>query len=465
MKTMRTVLFMLLFALTTAPLGAQTGPARRPRPLAFTHVTLIDMTGAPPRRDMTVVINGDRIVEVGEAATARVPKGAQVVNAAGKFLIPGLWDMHMHLSSLTELALPALVANGVTGVRDMGGDFNQTKRWRREIAEGARPGPRVVMAGPILDGPRDEEAQYRLTVATPAEGRQAVGSLRQRGADFVKVYHFLPRDVYFAIADEAKRQGVTFAGHVPNVVSAAEASDAGQRSVEHVTVLLQNYVALADKRGRTAKELTEAALAAYGGDEGRALFQRFANNGTWHTPTLVLARSFLLRAELAARADPRRRYVAARAKEHWEKFNPVPRNLSAEELAERKSALQKILGIVGLMSREGVPLLAGTDPPTRDVFPGFSLHDELRLLVEAGLTPLEALRAATYNPAKYLGLLDSLGTVEKGKLADLVLLEADPLANIANTQRIAAVVVNGKYLSKATLRKMLADVEAAAGKK
>jgi imidazolonepropionase-like amidohydrolase len=200
------------------------------------------------------------------------------------------------------------------------------------------------------------------------------------------------------------------------------------------------------------------------GEEGTALFQAMAKAGTWHTPTLVVAQSFLLRSEMAAKPDERRKYVAPITKEHWEKNNPVPQNVSAEDMAERKKALGKMIDIVGAMRRAGVSILAGTDPPTRDVFPGFSLHDELGLLVKAGLSPLEAIQAATLNAAKCLGLTDSYGTIEKGKVADLVLLEADPLAAITNTQKIAAVVVAGKLLPKAALREMLEKTEAAVSK-
>jgi imidazolonepropionase-like amidohydrolase len=290
-----------------------------------------------------------------------------------------------------------------------------------------------------------------------------VESLKKRGVDFLKTYHFLSRDSYFALADEAKKQGIPFAGHIPNGLSPQEASDAGQHRLEHVTVLLQALMALENKEGRTQKELTAEAFAKLAGEQGTALFQAMAKKGTWHTPTLVVAQSFLLRPEMAAKPDDRRKYIAATTKEHWEKHNPVPPNVSAEAMAERKNALEKMLAIVGAMRRAGVSILAGTDPPTRDVFPGFSLHDELALLVRAGLTPLEAIQAATLNAAKCLGLSDSYGTVENGMMADLVLLDADPLVAIANTQRIAGVIVAGKFLPKAALQQMLEET-AAAGK-
>jgi imidazolonepropionase-like amidohydrolase len=439
----------------------QPAPPTHQNILALTNVTVIDTTGSRPGQRATVMITGDRISEMGEPGRVSVPTGAQTVDGTGKYLLPGLWDMHMHLSLVSDLAFPLLIANGVTGVCDMGGELDQIDRWREQITKGIRLGPRIMRVGPIVDGPRKEEGQHRHTVNNAAEARQAVESLKKRAVDFIKVYHFLSRDSYFALADEAKKQGIPFAGHIPNGVSPREASDAGQRRLEHTAVLLQALVALENKEGRTQKQLTADAFDKLAGEEGTALFRAMAKNGTWHTPTLVVAQSFLLRTEMAAQPDERRKYIAAIAKEHWEKNNPVPQNVSAEDMAERKKALEKMFEIVGAMRRAGVSMVAGTDPPTRDVFPGFSLHDELGLLVKAGLTPLEAIQAATLNAAKCLGITDSHGTVEKGKVADLLLLDADPLAAIANTQKISAVIVAGKFLPRLALQEMLAKTEEA----
>lgn len=450
-----------LFFLASALAHGQPAPATPENVLALTNVTVIDTTGSRPGERATVVITGDRISEIGEPAKVAIPKGAQTVDGTGKYLLPGLWDMHMHLSLVSEHALPLFIANGVTGVCDMGGELEQIDQWREQITKGTRSGPRIVRAGPIVDGPRKEEGQHRQTVNNAAEARQAVEALKKRGVDFIKVYHFLSRDAYFALADEAKKQAISFAGHIPNGVSPREASDAGQRRLEHTAVLLQALIALANKEGRNQKQLTADAFDKLAGAEGTELFQAMAKNGTWHTPTLVVAQSFLLRSEMAAKPDERRKYIAAMTKEHWEKHNPVPQNVSAEDMAERKKALEKMIEIVGTMRRAGVSILAGTDPPTRDVFPGFSLHDELALLVKAGLSPLEAIQAATLNAAKCLGLTDSYGAVETGKVADLLLLDADPLGDIANIRKIAAVVAGGKYFGRPALDEMLRKTEEA----
>jgi len=434
----------------------QTNQTSQSKPLVFTHVTVIDATDAPPHPDMTVIITGDRITNLGKTGKIRVPKGAQVVDGTGKFLIPGLWDMHVHLSITTESTLPAFVANGVTGVRDMGGDLSQIDGWRKEIAAGVLTGPRIFRAGPLVDGPK-KTAMYRLTVNNPTEARQAIIFLKEQGVDFITIHNRVSRDAYFALADECRKQKITFAGHVPRGVSAEEASEAGQRSIEHTEVLVE---AAAFQQGSQAKS-PEQALATYTDERRKSLFAQFAKNGTWYCPTLIEYRNFAFETDPSVLDDPRQKYLAPATKEYIEKFFPAPpRDTPVEQYAGRRAFFQTFFGLVSEMQRAGVGILAGTDPPARGVFPGFSLHDELALLVQAGLTPTEALQAATRNPAKFFGKLDSFGTIEKGKIADLVLLEGNPLENIQNTRQIAAVVHGGKLIPKLELQMMLNKVEA-----
>jgi hypothetical protein len=434
------------------------------RPIVLTHITVIDMTGAPPQSEMTVIIVGNRIKAIGRSGKIRVPKRARIIDAAGKYLVPGFWDMHVHLSFATELAMPALIANGVTGVRDMGGDLDQIDEWRRKITGGELLGPRIVRAGLIVDGQKPD-APFRLAVSNAAEARQAVISLKRRGADFIKIHNAVPREAYFALAEESRRQKIFFAGHIPKEITPAEASDAGQRSIEHTESLFDNILFTASRQ-QNIKDALNQAFAAYGDEQAAALFQRFRQNGTWFDPVLVTYRSFAYRTDFAKSPDPRTRYVAASTKRLWDKYQPVNKDVPAETIALRKSAYQRFLELAGLMRREKVNILAGTDAGgIRDVFPGFSLHDELELLVQSGFTPMEAIQAATINPAKFLGLENSLGTVEKEKLADLVLLEANPLENIANTKKIFAVIINGRHLSNEMLQRMLTDVKSVANKK
>lgn len=413
---------------------------------------------------MTVVITGDRISAVGDNIS--VSAGAQVVDATGKFLIPGLWDMHVHWYMRDTFSL--FIANGVTGVRQMFGN-SDLLRWREQIAKGSLLGPRMVVASQIIDGPQPIWPNS-IAVRNEEEGRKAVRRVKQWDADFVKVYALLPRDGYFAIADEAKQQGITFVGHVPNAVSPAEASDAGQKSIEHLTGML---IASSDRETELRDKLVKAdspeargrvqatALETYDEKKAADLIARFAKNQTWQCPTLTVLRSNAYLGDENFRRDGRVKYIPRLMQQRWN-FRLANRRGGDSDV--EKKVLQKQFEIVGAMQKAGVPILAGTDTGNPFCFPGFSLHEELALLVIAGLTPIEALRSATLNPAKFFGLDQTLGTIEQGKIADLVLLDANPLVDIRNTQRINAVVSNGRLYDRKALDKMLGEAEVSANR-
>src|SRR6266478_4313890 len=440
--------------------------------LVFTHVTVIDATGAVAKPDMTLVIRDGRIAELGRSGKIRPPKGAQVVDASGKFLIPGLWDMHVHEWN-KEAFFPLFIANGVTGVRDMFSPLPPIKQWRAEVAAGTTIGPQVAAAaGIILDGPNPGCAPCSIAVGNAAEGRKAVLTVKEMGADFIKVYSMLPRDAYFAIADEAKRQNMVFAGHVPEFVSAGEASDAGQKSIEHLTGVLVACSAKEEElrkenearlradgfRGDTITLEQSRALDSFDAKQAAALFARFKRNGTWMCPTLSVLRAQAFIGDADFRNDLRLKYIQNfLKKQFWEDAYGFS-SRTAEDNARARRVFQKQIEVVGMMKRAGVYFIAGSDTANPYVFPGFSLHDELALLVQAGFTPMEALQAATRDPARYLGRLDSAGTIEKGKIADLVLVDANPLAEIGNTRKVNAVVVGGRLITRPELDKMLADV-------
>jgi imidazolonepropionase-like amidohydrolase len=464
------LLFLLVCLLPLEVFGRQEAGSGQTA-LVFTHVTVIDATGAPAKPDMTVVIKGGRIAALGKTAKLDVPENAHVVDATGKFLIPSLWDMHIH-PWVGKNFLALFIANGVTGVRVMHGEPVDHKR-RQEISDGKLIGPRMVIASLTVDGPK--AINPLIAVSNEDEGRQVVRKVKKQGADLVKVFNDIPRDAYFAIADEAKKQGIPFAGHVPYLVSAAEASDAGQRSIEHCP-----FVSLAcssRSEEELKKKLKEAwrtiggpikiyADTSYSEQKGAALFARFVKNSTWVCPTLIVWHSLSSRDGEDLANDPRLKYMPLFNKDSWNPKNNARVALATgERRADFRKVCEKNLAIVGAMGRAGVGLLAGTDTTAvAYCFPGFGLHDELALFVQAGLSPMQALQTATYNAAKCLGKLDSMGTVERGKVADLVLLDANPLQDISNTQKIAAVVVGGKIFGKTALQKMLAQIEATAKK-
>ncbi len=457
-------IFVALFALAAAVPAFAAGPA-----LVLMHATVVDVANGVLKPDMAVVIEGDRITAVGPSAKIAVPKGGRVVDATGKFVIPGLWDMHVHtifgdwLPKDEKIILPLFVANGVTGVRDMGGDLEELKVWRAQIAAGKLLGPRMVISGPMLDGPAPRFPSS-APVKNADDGKRIVDELQKSGADFIKIQSLIPRDGYFAAAAEAKRRGISFVGHVPDVVRASEASNAGQRSIEHLTGVFEGCSPMEDQLMKGPKGPGKF-VASYDPRRAQTLIALFAKNQTWQVPTLVWEHGQWLIDESDFSRDPLSRYAPAAWKNRtWPMFTKdILRDMDTDPLPVRERFTQMELEIVHQMHKAGVPFLAGTDTAAGvHVFPGFSLHEELAYFVKAGFTPLESLQTATRNPALFFEKTADLGSVEKGRFADLVLLDANPLDDIHNTQKIHAVVLAGRFLSREQLDAMLRDVEAAA---
>jgi imidazolonepropionase-like amidohydrolase len=402
---MKRSLRIFLYAAIVATVPNQFA-AQAPAPtgsIAVQHVTVINVETGGRSADQTVVVSGNRIAAVGRSADVKTPAGARVVDGTGKFLIPGLWEAHFHAIHVKfETTLPIAVARGITDARDMGGPIPYLIRVRKAIDEGLLT-PRLFVAGPELDGapspyltaffPPGEDT----VVNTPEEGRQLVDRLAGLKVDFIKIHNEVKRDVYSAVAEEAKRKGLMFAGHLPPEVGIVEASDAPSP-----TEPIQIDQAKCEDAAR-----------------------HLARNGTFFSPTPLGAPG----------QGPKR----------MREFN---------------------VKIVSIASKAGVRLLAGTDWPGPSYMKGNyssfdrTPQDELAGFVEAGLTPLEALRTATLNPAILFNKTDELGSVRQGKLADLDLLDADPLVDITNTTRIAAVIVNGRLVDAAERKKLL-DAEAA----
>jgi imidazolonepropionase-like amidohydrolase len=433
--------------------------------IAITHVTVIDTTGGPAKPNMTVVIEGDRIAAVGESGGAKIPKGARVVEGKGKFLIPGLWDMHIHtffgdwVPGGKEVTLPLFIANGITGVRDMGSDLDPILAARRDVASGALLGPRMVVSGPMLDGPKSQ-FPAAIAIATPEEGRRAVVMLKGRGVDFIKIQSYVPREAYFAIADECRKQNIAFEGHVPDAIRASEAAEAGQKSFEHLIGVFEGSSTIEDNLMKGPKGPARF-LETYDAAREAALIQLLSKKQVWQCPTLYWERGQWLVDAIDVTKDPDAKYAPASWREKsWPKFTAgIIKDMDTDPLPVREKFVAHELEIVKRLQKAGLPFLAGTDTPAGvDVLPGFSLHQELQRFVDAGFTPMEALQTATTNPAKFLGRQADFGTVEKGKIADLVLLDADPTTDIRNTRKIAAVVANGRYFPREKLDGILADV-------
>ncbi|MBW3569883.1 MAG: amidohydrolase family protein [Gemmatimonadetes bacterium] len=452
---MRIPICCALLSAACAPVGSSSPPTPAAT-LAITHVTVVDVTGGPARPGQTVLVSGDRIVAVGPAAQVRVPRGARVVEGAGRYLIPGLWDMHAHAVGYGDTAgQPALklsLAHGVTGLRDMGSHPFQTARaWRDAIAAGRMLGPRMLIASPVVENPRwlaavrrwEEEAgkstewmNGRFGPGTVDEARRFVDSAVAIGADHIKVRNWPAPEISAALVARARERGIPVVAHGNRPFP-----EAGVASYEHSI-----FPSL---------------------DEGRdSLFRQWAGSGAAFVPTLVASFARLHPTDsVIAWIDPARtpklRYAPARLRNDWrQELEIAAKN---ERPFDWRGHHQDQLRDLREMRRAGVRILAASDFGAPLTIPGVDLHEELAKFVsDVGMTPLEALRAATLHPAEFLGLADSLGTIAPGMLADLVLLDADPLADIRNTRRIHAVVANGRLLDRAALDRLLAHVEQAA---
>jgi hypothetical protein len=420
--------------------------------VAITDVALVDVTHGATRSNQTVLISGNRIVGIGPAATTRVPKGANVLNGSRKFLIPGLWDMHSHVVGFGPTSLKLYLAQGVTGVRDMGAErFAEAKAWRDRIAAGELLGPRMRIASPIVENAdwlaivkrMGERAgtpwtlYERVGPTSAAEAVRWVDSVAALGPDHIKVRNWPSPEIGRALVERARQRGLPVVGHGNEPFPRT-----GVATLEH----------------HIWPPLTISEAARY------SLWRQLASNGVALVPTLVtwpirLDPPDAVMARMSSGSVPGWQYVPPAARESWR--NQLLQ-MKQEGPMDWPGIHRDEMRNVAEMQKAGMTLLAGTDSGAPLVLPGFSLHDELALLVTAaGLTPLEALQAATTSAARVVGVASSLGSIEVGKIADLVVLDANPLLDIRNTKQIDAVIANGQPLDRAALDRMLAEAEAA----
>ena len=465
------VLVLVAFATVAVPAHAQPMEGAGVS-LIFAHVTVIDVSTGALQRDQYVIVTGNRIEQIGGKHHVKIPKDGKLIDATGKYMIPGLWDMHVHTffddrgKFGRDVTLPLFLANGITGVRDMGSDLDPVLEARKEIEAHRLLGPRMIVSGPMLDGPKSTY-KSAIPISTPEDGRRAVDMLKSRGVDFIKIQSYVPRDAYFAIVEECKKQNIVFVGHVPDAIRASEASNAGQKSFEHLIGIFEASSTQEDQLLKGPKG-PGIFLDTYDASREAAIIQLIAKNHTWQCPTLFWERGQWLVDVIDPNKDPDIKYAPVSWREQaWPRATKgIMKELDTDPLPVREKFVEHELDIVKKLNQANVPFLAGTDCPAGvDVLPGFSLHLELQRFIAAGFSPLEALQTATIRPAQYLDKTTDFGAVEKGKIADLVVLDANPLDDIANTQKITAVVADGRYFPREQLDRVLADVEAAANKR
>ena len=455
----RRVLFFTakLTAIAVAGLGCSARSSLPVPELLVRDVTILSMDDEAPRLG-SILVRGDRIAYVG--ATKALPRApnAQVVDGVGRFVIPGLIDMHTHVSKTRGSSLSLLVAKGVTTVR-LGGDHEELLAWRREIEAGKRIGPRLLIAGPYLESASNAARQHatpvgemveptertRVAVGTPADAERIISGLATRGVDHLKIRTTTDRDTYLAIGAAAKRHNLVLAGHI-QPYSPEDILASGQASLEH------GFYPPLDERP---------------GVDRRSLFARLAAAGVVIVPTLVVLENLGtpddegLNRVVADADNPAngKRMLSAFLRADW-------REQLAEQGPERRPVYrrlqEKLRRDLHEMRAAGVRILAGTDIGVLNVVPGQSLHEELRLLVrDAGLTPLDALRAATRAAAAFLQRDQEIGMIAVGRRADLVLLDADPLTDISQVSRISTVVLGGRLFDREALTGLVDEVSAA----
>ncbi len=442
-------------ALTLAAVTGWSGAGAVRADIAITHVTVIDVAKGAAVADQTVLIEGQRIARVGPAAELAVPDGAARVDGEGKFLIPGLFDAHVHYID-PESYGKLLIAHGVTFVRDMAGYTEHILALRDQLNRGDVLGPEMIATGAILDG--DPPVwPFSEVCRTADEGRAAVKKLAEAGVDQIKVYSILKQEAYTAIVEEAHRLGLKAVGHVPEAVGLDEAIRVRQDSCEHLTGFGRAIAKLVDPATATQPADFATGMRAWAAypkldqQVWRGYLGRLRDSGMVQCPTLVVMRGVSRVGDSDAKSDPRLKYVSPSMMTFWQSGR-------YPEMAEgTKAILPHLSAVVGELHKAGVPLMCGTDLANPYVFAGSSLHDEMVLFREAGIPSADVVRSATLVPARFMGVADRHGSIDAGKTASLVLLRANPLDDVSAVRQIAGVFLKGKYFDRAKLDGLLQE--------
>lgn len=456
-------IFLSVSVLFSSQLFAQT--------IFIKNTNIIDVETGKVVSNKHIIIKDGIISQIANGTKIFKIKTDTIIDGKGKYLMPGLWDMHTHVWNDAS-TFPLLIANGITGIRGMFESMYSVNKWREDISKGRITGPLLFVAGPIVDGPKPIWTGS-VAVSNEAEGRQAVDSLKYKlKVDFIKTYSLLSYNSYMAIADECKKQNIVFAGHVPNEVSVVEAANAGQKSQEHLYGMMEIASDSSDywfayQKGTVKDSLwkersTRKAFLfrTYNESKLKAALKKIKKTNTYICPTLTVNRGVANINDTALLNDRRMEYMGAFMKNNWDYRKDFRfKNRTDTDFAQAKREYGLKLKITKLVYDAGIPILAGTDFPNPHCYIGFGLHDELKLLVKAGLAPSSALQTATINPAKYFGIENTEGSVSVNKNANLVLLSKNPLLDIANTESIEMVFIKGKPFTKNQLQGLLDGVK------
>jgi imidazolonepropionase-like amidohydrolase len=446
--------------------------------ITLRHINVVDVRTGDIKHNQVVSIKGNKIASIGGDNQKSRKSIGQEVDAKGKFLIPGLWDMHTHIVGnlgdrkyYNEFATPVFLANGITGIRNMWGSRAEVLM-RDSIERNLLVTPRLIVSTPIVDGPAVFH-QGALPISNISQVPVVVDSMQALGYDFLKVYSLMPRDIFFALAKYCRQKNFPIAGHVPFGVTAEEASAAGLQSIEHSTGLSKSFTDNEEKLSRRWEQEVRdtsgflahldifdraemSTLTPFNKAKAKTVAATLVRNRTAVVPTLVLWAGYTKNRDSLMKI-PALAYVPKGQQQQWYDFRGIAS-------PGKDFSIQSKLEQVNFLHKQGVLILAGSDCLNPFTVHGFSLHEELELFVKAGLTPLQALRTATLNPAVFLKREAELGMVEKGKLADLIILEKNPLEDIKNTRSIYAVIMNGYLMDKTKINQFLEQLKERASK-
>ena len=469
-------------AMTVAAVMAATAAtAQQPQAdILIRHATIVDVAGGKAVGAQAVAVNGDRIIEIGPDATlARRYSAKRTIDASGKFVMPGLWDMHVHFGGGTELVdenkdlLPIYVAYGVTSVRDAAADISDSVlAWRQQVAEGKLLGPTIYTSGPKLEGYKPLW-KGTIEVGTPAEVDAALDRLQAMKVDFVKITdNTLKPEIFEYAVKAAKARGLKTSAHTPFALTIEQAARDGLSSVEHLDYLIKagspqeatigaDYVAGKLSYGEASDRFVDTFDPAY----ARAMYGRLAKLGLYVTPTLNMSRILAYLDREDHRSDPALALIGPGLRKTYEWRVERAAKATPQQIAARHKEYELSVKVLPMLRDAGIPILAGTDAGYLNSFnyPGQGLHDELQRYVEAGLTPREALASSVVNGPKFLGHSNEYGALAKGKIADILLLDSNPLEDISATRQIRGVVLKGQWHDRAALDAFLFQARRKAG--
>ncbi|MFY9557534.1 MAG: amidohydrolase family protein [Blastocatellia bacterium] len=436
-----------------------------PRSVVIKGATLIDVHTGGQLNDSEIVIEGDLITQVGRASAITTPKDAQVIDGRNKWIIPGLMDMHAHVSGLDASSLVLFIANGVTTIRDPGGNLSRLRLVRQEIDSGERVAPRLFLAGYVLDGNPPLWPALSIVVETPERAESVVNSQIDQGVDLIKVYNSITEPVLAAIVLAAHKRGVPVIGHVPRSMTMTRVAEMGIDGLEHIRITGRELLTLEEANRIDFLPLAQREALLWqrydlGSDKMKRLISFLAEKKVSLDPTLTIDQINSLSLFEQQSNDPNNRFLPRHTRAAWSGPKPDVFKVPSELKEVSQAGFKKRMQFVEMCSRAGVQIIAGTDGAgLGKLLPGFGLQHELQLLSQAGLSPVQVVQAATINAARALRKEKDLGSIESGKLADLVILNSNPLVDIRNMSAIHAVITRGRVLDRKTLDEILTQAE------